>query len=164
MYFLHAINSDRQTRLLYVLGQIAMILGDKKSESNDKTWWWPLPAETCSFFDLRIQHLIRHIQLCYWLHSHLLVHMVVFYTPTCDPQSPLLWTETQSFATVLMSENLTCYSVHLIHLPPLFLFISSCFPNIVIAPSAITVCDRRTNLVRGYVFKVDIKLGHEKAV
>jgi len=30
MYFLHAINSDRQTRLLNVLGQIAMILGDKK--------------------------------------------------------------------------------------------------------------------------------------
>jgi len=32
MYFLHAINSDRQTRLLNVLGQIAMILGDKKKE------------------------------------------------------------------------------------------------------------------------------------
>ena len=31
MYFLHAINSDRQTRLLNVLGQIAMILGEKKS-------------------------------------------------------------------------------------------------------------------------------------
>ena len=30
MYFLHAINSDRQTRLMNVLGQIAMILGDKK--------------------------------------------------------------------------------------------------------------------------------------
>jgi len=30
MYFLHAINSDRQTRLLNVLGQIAMILEDKK--------------------------------------------------------------------------------------------------------------------------------------
>jgi len=30
MYFLHAINSDRQTRILNVLGQIAMILGDKK--------------------------------------------------------------------------------------------------------------------------------------
>jgi len=30
MYFLHAINSDRQTRLLNVLGQIAMILGDKE--------------------------------------------------------------------------------------------------------------------------------------
>jgi len=30
MYFLHAINSDRQTRLLNVRGQIAMILGDKK--------------------------------------------------------------------------------------------------------------------------------------
>jgi len=29
MYFLHAINSDRQARLLNVLGQIAMILGDK---------------------------------------------------------------------------------------------------------------------------------------
>jgi len=28
MHFLHAINSDRQTRLLNVLGQIAMILGD----------------------------------------------------------------------------------------------------------------------------------------
>jgi len=36
MYFLHAINSDRQTRLLNVLGQIAMILGDKK---NYKTIW-----------------------------------------------------------------------------------------------------------------------------
>jgi len=31
MYFLHAINSDRQTGLLNVLGQIAMILGDKKN-------------------------------------------------------------------------------------------------------------------------------------
>jgi len=30
MYFLHAINSDRQTRLMNVLGQIAMIPGDKK--------------------------------------------------------------------------------------------------------------------------------------
>jgi len=30
MYFLHAINSDRQTRLLNVRRQIAMILGDKK--------------------------------------------------------------------------------------------------------------------------------------
>ena len=30
MYFLNAIDSDRQTRLLNVLGQIAMILGDKK--------------------------------------------------------------------------------------------------------------------------------------
>jgi len=29
MYFLHAINSDRQTRMLNVLEQIAMILGDK---------------------------------------------------------------------------------------------------------------------------------------
>ena len=39
MYFLHAINSDRQTRLLNVLGQIAMIRGDKKkfpSESGDQ--------------------------------------------------------------------------------------------------------------------------------
>ena len=33
MYFLHAINSDRQTRLLNVLGQIAMILGHKKKPS-----------------------------------------------------------------------------------------------------------------------------------
>ena len=31
MYFLHAINSGRQTRLLNVLGQIAMILGDRKN-------------------------------------------------------------------------------------------------------------------------------------
>jgi hypothetical protein len=30
MYFLHGINSDSPTRLLNVLGQIAMILGDKK--------------------------------------------------------------------------------------------------------------------------------------
>jgi len=30
-YLLHAINSDRQTRLLNDLGQTAMILGDKKS-------------------------------------------------------------------------------------------------------------------------------------
>ena len=35
MYFLHAINSDRQTRLLNVLGQIAMILGDKKIIMDD---------------------------------------------------------------------------------------------------------------------------------
>jgi len=33
MYFLHVINSDRQTRLLNVRGQIAMILGDKKKLS-----------------------------------------------------------------------------------------------------------------------------------
>jgi len=32
MYFLHAINSDRQTQLLNVLGQIAMILGGKKKK------------------------------------------------------------------------------------------------------------------------------------
>jgi len=31
MYFQRAINSDRQTRLLNFLGQIAMILGDKKN-------------------------------------------------------------------------------------------------------------------------------------
>jgi len=31
MYFLHGTNSDRQTRLLNVLGQIAMMLGDKKN-------------------------------------------------------------------------------------------------------------------------------------
>jgi len=36
MYFLHAINSDRQTRLLNVLGQIAMTLGDLKKKSNTK--------------------------------------------------------------------------------------------------------------------------------
>jgi len=34
MYFLHAINSDHQTRLLNVLGQIAMILGDKKKDTD----------------------------------------------------------------------------------------------------------------------------------
>jgi len=34
MYFLHAINIDRQTRLLNVLGQIAMIVGDKKIAFN----------------------------------------------------------------------------------------------------------------------------------
>jgi len=34
MYFLHAINSDRQTRLLNVLGQIAMILGDLKKKKT----------------------------------------------------------------------------------------------------------------------------------
>jgi len=34
MYFLHAINSDRQTRMLNVLGQIAMILGDKKKSAK----------------------------------------------------------------------------------------------------------------------------------
>jgi len=36
MYFLHAINSDRQTRLLNVLGQIAVILGDKKKLSHKR--------------------------------------------------------------------------------------------------------------------------------
>ena len=35
MYFLHVINCDRQTRSLNVLGQIAMILGDKKREENE---------------------------------------------------------------------------------------------------------------------------------
>jgi len=34
VYFLHTINSDRQTRLLNVLGQIAMILGDKRKKSK----------------------------------------------------------------------------------------------------------------------------------
>jgi len=34
MYFLHAINSDRQTRLLNVLGEIAMVLGDKKNTNS----------------------------------------------------------------------------------------------------------------------------------
>jgi len=37
MYFLHAINSDRQTRLLNVLGQTAMILGDKKKHMRSAT-------------------------------------------------------------------------------------------------------------------------------
>jgi len=37
MYFLHAINSDRQTRLLNVLGQIAMKLGHKKSHGWEET-------------------------------------------------------------------------------------------------------------------------------
>jgi len=36
MYFLHAIISDGQTRLLNVLGQIAMILGDKKRSNSVK--------------------------------------------------------------------------------------------------------------------------------
>jgi len=34
MCFLHATDSDRQTLLLNVLGQIAMILGDKKKVSG----------------------------------------------------------------------------------------------------------------------------------
>ena len=34
MYFLHAINGDSQTRLLNVLGQIVMILGDLKKNLN----------------------------------------------------------------------------------------------------------------------------------
>jgi len=34
MHLVHAINSDRQTRLLNVLGQIAMILGDKKKSDR----------------------------------------------------------------------------------------------------------------------------------
>jgi len=44
MCFLNAINSDRQTRLLDVLGQIAMILGDKKNLSGGKTYQ---PALIC---------------------------------------------------------------------------------------------------------------------
>jgi len=36
MYFLHAIYSERQTRLLNVLGEIAMILGDKKKDARYK--------------------------------------------------------------------------------------------------------------------------------
>jgi len=36
MYFLQAINSDRQTQLLNVLGQDAMILGDKKKKYEDQ--------------------------------------------------------------------------------------------------------------------------------
>jgi len=46
MYFLHTINSDRQTRLLNVLGQIAMILGDKRSvltkdcQVSTDQWCW----------------------------------------------------------------------------------------------------------------------------
>ena len=39
-----------------------------------KTWWWPLPAETCNFWSKNITP-IRDIQLCYWLHTHLLVHI-----------------------------------------------------------------------------------------
>ena len=34
MCFVHVINSDCQTRLLNVLGQIAMILGDKKNPTG----------------------------------------------------------------------------------------------------------------------------------
>jgi len=36
MDFLHAISSDCQTRLLNVLAQIAMVLGDKKKASPPK--------------------------------------------------------------------------------------------------------------------------------
>ena len=35
MHFLYAINGDRQTPLLNVLGQIAMALGDKKIASSE---------------------------------------------------------------------------------------------------------------------------------
>jgi len=36
MYFLHTVNGDLQKRLLNVLGQIAMILGDKKNGVSKK--------------------------------------------------------------------------------------------------------------------------------
>jgi len=39
MYFLHAINSDRQTQLLNAVGQIAMILGDKKKNFYTIIHW-----------------------------------------------------------------------------------------------------------------------------
>jgi len=42
MYFLHAINSDRQTRLLNVLGQFAMILGDKKNRVKITDFWYSM--------------------------------------------------------------------------------------------------------------------------
>jgi len=44
MYFLHAINSDRQTRLLNVLGQIAMIHSLVFSLEG-RAWQEPEPSQ-----------------------------------------------------------------------------------------------------------------------
>jgi len=52
MYFLHAINSDRQTRLLNVLGRIEMILGDKKKSLTTE--------ETHSSVTLASQGTLEH--------------------------------------------------------------------------------------------------------
>jgi len=40
MHFLHAINSDRQTRLLNVFGQIAMFWEIKKRVTFQLSVWW----------------------------------------------------------------------------------------------------------------------------
>ena len=39
-----------------------------------ETWWWPLPAETCTLFWPRIWYLTKH-QLCYWLQPHLIIYI-----------------------------------------------------------------------------------------
>ena len=49
MYFLHAINSNRQTRLLNVLGQIAIILGDiKKNVPHESVYTSQRALMTCN--------------------------------------------------------------------------------------------------------------------
>jgi len=63
MYFLHAINSDRQTRLLNVLGQIAMIMGDlrKLPAKLYHRSFCPLAANTLLFSTSKwdtLSHLI----------------------------------------------------------------------------------------------------------
>ena len=57
LYFLHDINSDRQTRVLNVLGQIAMIVGDKKKKLCREFSFWMRP----SWLNIRVWKLQTHI-------------------------------------------------------------------------------------------------------
>jgi len=72
MYFLHAINSDRQTRLLNVLGQIAMILGDKKNKIGvqGQPCRNPLLIFTCCVNVVRASIFIWFFPFCFVTTKH----------------------------------------------------------------------------------------------
>ena len=61
-------------RLFYTIRMAACLM--KRYQHQNHTPSVEVPCSnmtaTCSCFDLRIWHLIRRIQLCYWLHTHLL--------------------------------------------------------------------------------------------
>jgi len=71
MYFLHAVNSERQTRLLNVLGQIAMILGDLKKTTFLPISMWkdkkslPRPQEANTSQATSTLHVLVVMQHCY---------------------------------------------------------------------------------------------------
>ena len=47
----------------------------------EKTWWWPLLTETCSFLNIKniTSKLYIRVQLCFWLHTLLYVNTCFFF-------------------------------------------------------------------------------------